>query len=305
MCVIGACRSSYDPDVRMLASPGYVGPVCSRRHRMRPRQYKRDGRHCDRCEVDIKAGDSGQCCKVIISINHHLCNNSWQVCDYDLCKACCDSHNPPHVIVASPAVVATAPVRTSPFRGTLRALAAPLSAFREDAIDISSSDEFSAPILKIHPFFQRDFHVPTPAPTHEVLFHAVVAANQNGLHNTTPHPRPGIQSGRLRRRLSTPVGNLLGPLGSPPPLRKKYQSSNTVIEALKALHMVSPLRVAQRLFPDSPLLSPSALTCPLPQANSAAVNIDSHLGDDALVTVGILRAELRSFLVEIGLVYMQ
>jgi hypothetical protein len=57
-------RSSYDPAVRLLAGPGYHGPVCLEGHRLKTRLYKRAGRHCDRCEQDLVAGSSGQHCKV-------------------------------------------------------------------------------------------------------------------------------------------------------------------------------------------------------------------------------------------------
>jgi hypothetical protein len=57
-------RSSYDPSVRMLAGPGYTGPVCPSGHRLKTRLYKRSGWHCDKCEKDFQAGSSGHRCKV-------------------------------------------------------------------------------------------------------------------------------------------------------------------------------------------------------------------------------------------------
>jgi hypothetical protein len=67
-------RSSYDPAIRNLAGPGWLGDVCTAGHKCHARFFERDGRHtCDMCNGAIAAGSTGARCNV---------------CDYDLCCSC-------------------------------------------------------------------------------------------------------------------------------------------------------------------------------------------------------------------------
>lgn len=67
-------RSSYDPAIRNLAGPGWLGDVCPAGHKCYARFFEHDGRHtCDKCNGAIAAGSTGERCNV---------------CDYDLCCSC-------------------------------------------------------------------------------------------------------------------------------------------------------------------------------------------------------------------------
>ena len=85
-------RSSYDDAVRLLAGPGYEGPVCPENHRLKSRTYKRPA-WCDVCEEELERRTGFHC----------------RVCDFDLCTICLE---------ARPAAQSPA-VRSPPFRGEL------------------------------------------------------------------------------------------------------------------------------------------------------------------------------------------
>jgi hypothetical protein len=267
-------RSSFDDDVRLLAWPGYEGPVCPQNHRLKGRTYKKPGRHCDACEEGLE-GRTGFHCKV---------------CDFDLCTICWEARpaarspavkSPPFrsQLVASltsplrgaiqnhdrPAARSPA-VRSSPFRGQLvasitspfrsarqnhhPAVHAPSLQIVDEVIAVSSDGSPPAPV-KVHPFF---LSFPGRRPgvgVNQLQFHAV--ARQPVANIPVASPSHFVrQPYRMRRRVSTPTFRPTPTLVQLRPRQTRPQVSIVPFSTLSP----SDCNVVKVLFPDLLPLTP-------------------------------------------------
>ena len=172
-------RSSYDDAVRLLAGPGYEGPVCPENHRLKSRTYKRPA-WCDVCEEELERRTGFHC----------------RVCDFDLCTICLEARP----AAQSPAVRSppfrgelVVPIR-SPFRGAIQSHGPAAYAPLLGDVVIDVSDGSPLPPVKVHPFFVSYPGRGSGLGSNELQFRAV--ARESVASVPVPLPR----AGRMRRR---------------------------------------------------------------------------------------------------------
>ena len=230
-------ESSYDDAVRLLARPGYEGPVCPQNHRLKRRIYKRSGRHCDACKEVLEGRTGFQCL----------------VCDFDLCRNCSKARPAARIpAVRSPPLRGELGVSiTSPFRGAVElhdpAAHAPLLRMVDAVIDVSDGSP-PAPV-KMHPFF---ITFPGRRPglgVNELQFHAVARQPVADVPVASPS-RFVRQPNRMRRRVSTPTFR-----PAPALLPMRPRQTRPQVSAHFSTSSPSVCNVAKNLFPD--LLPPT------------------------------------------------
>ena len=230
-------ESSYDDAVRLLARPGYEGPVCPQNHRLKRRTYKRSGRECDACKEVLEGRTGFQCL----------------VCDFDLCRICSKARPAARIpAVRSPPLRAELGVSiTSPFRGAVElhdpAAHAPLLRMVDAVMDVSDGSP-SAPV-KMHPFFLT---FPGRRPglgVNEQQFHAVARQPVADVPVASPS-RFVRQPNRMRLRVSTPTFS-----SAPALLPMRPRQTRPQVSAPFSTSSPSVCNVAKNLFPD--LLPPT------------------------------------------------
>ena len=288
-------RSSYEDGVRLLAWPGYEGPVCPSNHRLKGRRYKKPGRHCDACEEGL----------------HNRTGFHCKVCDFDLCTICWEARpaarspavrNPPFrgqvvVPITSPfrgaiqnhdrPAVRSPAVRSSPFRGQLVAsITSPFSSARQnqhhapllqmvdEVINVSSDGSPPAPV-KVHPFFLSFAGRRPGLGVNELQFRAV--ARQPVANIPVASPSHFVrQPNRMRRRFSTPTLKQTPTLVQLRPRQTKPQVSIVPFSTLSP----SDCNVVKVLFPDLlplPLVHVGAGTQTSPRSRNSSPREENSL----------------------------
>ena len=239
------------------------------RHRLKGRVYDRSGRHCDRCETDIKAGSSGKWCKVALQLVvsqlyiYIYITLPCQFCDFDLCQACCEAtptspaarHSPFESGGAppTPSAAVRSPIAVAPSNHARIVSGMPGTVER---IQVPSTSPVAS---KIHPFFVKR-PIGAVDETHEMRFRAAARHQDPVAVDKAPHVR---QEGRLRRKVfSTPLQTSTT-VCMPPRLKAptRHPLSDAELSDVAALTISTPPRIEfaldpRTLFPD--LLSSSS-----------------------------------------------